>query len=108
MIHVSTPLKDFARAAKISLKSDNREEDGESSERLVEMHNLNTKAEELERHHQEQLDMIEAAGLEMSHFLQREGLSHTVGKLREFGIDSLTDLDDAQILSDQILKSEVS
>lgn len=62
----------------------------------------------MERHHREQLDMIEAAGAEMSQFLQREGLNHTVGKLREYGIDSLTDLDDTQILSDTILKSEVN
>lgn len=96
--------KEFAKAAKISLQKETVE-DG-SSERLVES-DAEIKKQEIEKFHQEQLSLIEAAGLELSHFLNKEGLSHINGKLREYGIDSLTDLDDIHILSDQILKSEV-
>mmetsp|Transcript_42495 Transcript_42495/g.54642 ORF Transcript_42495/g.54642 Transcript_42495/m.54642 type:complete len:389 (+) Transcript_42495:857-2023(+) len=53
------------------------------------------------------MEMVAAASQEMSTFLHNEKLGHLVGKLQEFGVDSLTDLEDVQIITDAVLQNEI-
>jgi uncharacterized membrane protein YfcA len=104
----------FAKEAKVTLAKEgydlaaSQSPDKNSSDRLVELTQMdNSKTEDMERLHREQLEMIALASQEMRSFLQHEGLGHIMEKLQEFGVDSLTDLDDAQIITDSVLKAEI-